>query len=519
MSRARIYFRNLTANWVGYGANLVIMFFMSPFVIHRLGDVDYGVWSLMMTLTGYLGLVEIGTRGGLGRFINYYLGKKDIPKVNGVINTAMAIFVTLGGVLLAVSAVLAALLHLIFPKIPAELLPATRIILFLIAGNLWISFLSAAFRQLLEAHERFDLRNVVDLSVVLVRTGLTVAVLLLGRGLVALAVIQVATSVLGMSAAYILARRVFPRLELRPALISRERFKELFGFSIWAFIGGLSYRLLYSGDNIVIGILLGPKWVTYYSVGGLLLYRSRELISQASSIFAPQIMQDCATGDYKSLRILFRRGSNLTMGICILVFVGMLVFGKEFIILWMGPEFAISYRILAILTVSSFMAVAFQISGPIYFGLNRVKLSSILVLTQGLANLGLTIILVSGLKWGIEGVAWGTFYPRIIWGLAGGLIAMRWIQFEPWRFFRTVVARWVLLGTVFGLLCMVLNRAPLGEGWPYFFWKIVIAAIVYIPLSWLVIPNREERQRLGSALKQKLKRKHTEVGVSENAIN
>ena len=114
----------------------------------------------------------------------------------------------------------------------------------------------------------------MDLSVVLVRTGLTVAVLLLGRGLVALAVIQVATSVLGMSAAYILARRVFPRLELRPALISRERFKELFGFSIWAFIGGLSYRLLYSADNIVIGILLGPKWVTYYSVGGLLLYRS-----------------------------------------------------------------------------------------------------------------------------------------------------------------------------------------------------------------------------------------------------
>ena len=45
MSRARIYARNLFANWVGYGASLLVMFFMSPFVVHTLGDVDYGVWS------------------------------------------------------------------------------------------------------------------------------------------------------------------------------------------------------------------------------------------------------------------------------------------------------------------------------------------------------------------------------------------------------------------------------------------------------------------------------------------
>lgn len=90
MSRARIYLRNITANWIGYGINLAVMFFMSPFVVRTLGDERYGVWSLLISLTGYLGLVELGTRAGLGRYINYYLGKEDIPKLNGVINTAMA---------------------------------------------------------------------------------------------------------------------------------------------------------------------------------------------------------------------------------------------------------------------------------------------------------------------------------------------------------------------------------------------------------------------------------------------
>jgi hypothetical protein len=60
MSRARVYLRNITANWVGYGLNLVVMFFMSPFVVHTLGDERYGVWALQVTLTAHMGLQQGG---------------------------------------------------------------------------------------------------------------------------------------------------------------------------------------------------------------------------------------------------------------------------------------------------------------------------------------------------------------------------------------------------------------------------------------------------------------------------
>ena len=41
MSKARVYARNLTANWIGYVANIVVMFFLTPFVIHELGRTGY----------------------------------------------------------------------------------------------------------------------------------------------------------------------------------------------------------------------------------------------------------------------------------------------------------------------------------------------------------------------------------------------------------------------------------------------------------------------------------------------
>ena len=493
MSRAKVYLRNLTANWIGYGLNLVIMFAMSPFVIHRLGDVDYGVWSIMMTMTGYLGLVEIGTRGGLGRFINFYLGKKDYEKMNGTINTAMVMFIVVGVILLLVSTILVIFLPQIFSKIPETLLPDAQIILCLISFNVWMSFYNAAFRQVLTAHERFELVNLSDIIVLLLRTGATVVALLSGHRLVTLAVIQTATSLLGLLVVLLLAHKICPFLEIKLRLASKERFKELFGFSIWAFIGDLSYRLLYSADTIVIGILLGPKWVTYYSVGGLLLYRSREFINQASSIFAPKMMQDCATGNLASLRSTYQRGSNLVMGVCILLFVGMLSFGKEFIILWMGHQFEISYRILAILTTSSFMAVSVQVGGPIFAGMHRVKLSALLTLTQGLINLGLTIFFVSDLQWGIEGVAWGTFFPRIIWGVIAGAIVMSWIRLDVKKFLGKTVIRWVLLGILFAAGCIFINQAIEVSGWLYWGAKVGLATFLYIPLTWFFLLDGDSR--------------------------
>jgi len=500
MSRARIYARNLAANWIGYGANLLILFFMSPFVVHTLGDVRYGVWSLMMTMTGYLGLVEIGTRGGLGRFINYYLGKDDIPKLNGVLNTAMAMFLAAGVLLVVVAGGLAAALPALFPKIPAELVPTGRAVLMLVAVNVWMSFLSAGFRQILTAHERFELTNAVDLGVIVLRAGSTIAVLLSGHGLVLLAVTHTAASVLGTGAAYLLARRVFPRLELRPALVSRARFKELFGFSIWAFIGRCGGRLLHSADTLVIAIILGPKWVTYYAIGGMLLHKGRDVIGQALSIFVPEMIKDCAREDWSGLRIQFRRGATTGMAIGILLLVGMVMFGRSFIVLWMGPQFEISATVLTILAVSSLPATIFQVTTAIYSGLHRVRFSAMMVLSQGLANLGLTLLLVLGLGMDITGVAWGTFFPRILWALIGGYFTTKWIGLPLWRFLRSAGLRYLLLALAFACICWAIGRIPLEAGWGAFFVRVALAVVVYLPMAWVLLPLGPDRARLKAVL-------------------
>jgi len=55
--------RNVAANWGGFAFSILVTFFLSPFVVRHLGNGSYGVWTLIGSLTGYLGLLDMGVRG------------------------------------------------------------------------------------------------------------------------------------------------------------------------------------------------------------------------------------------------------------------------------------------------------------------------------------------------------------------------------------------------------------------------------------------------------------------------
>jgi len=89
IATARVFARNLLANWVGLLADAVVAFFLTPYIISSLGLVVYGIWSLINTLIGYFGLIDMGILGSVGRYINYYLARNDDRRVGKVVSTSL----------------------------------------------------------------------------------------------------------------------------------------------------------------------------------------------------------------------------------------------------------------------------------------------------------------------------------------------------------------------------------------------------------------------------------------------
>ena len=96
-TKAKI-FRNIFSNWTGFAVSLLVTFFISPFVVHSLGNTNYGIWVLVGSLTGYMGLLDLGLKPAIVKYTSQYRTLKNDEKINGVINSCLAVYTVIGGI-------------------------------------------------------------------------------------------------------------------------------------------------------------------------------------------------------------------------------------------------------------------------------------------------------------------------------------------------------------------------------------------------------------------------------------
>src|SRR5690348_355222 len=150
--------RNVLSNWSGYIFSVVVSFFLAPYVVNHLGTTAYGVWSLVISLTGYLGLLDLGVRGAVTRYVARFHAQADHQRSSQVASAAMAIFGGSGLATMSVSLLLA-ISVVGRMNIPAEYLPAARSVLVLTGISIAVSLINGVYGGMLIALQRFDLSN------------------------------------------------------------------------------------------------------------------------------------------------------------------------------------------------------------------------------------------------------------------------------------------------------------------------------------------------------------------------
>jgi O-antigen/teichoic acid export membrane protein len=503
MTSARKNVRNLSLNWLGYVANLVVMFLLSPFVVHTLGEVAYGIWSLLTVLTGYMGACDIGIRASTGRYVVLYLGREDHKNVEQTIQTSLGLFSILGAVLILAGLVLGVSFPYFFPSTPPEY---HRIIIFLLttlAANLWLLIVGQVFSTILVAHDRFDLARGVDLGVLAVRAAGTIMALKWGYGIVGLTVVSLLCSSLTFFAIFTLARRVYPILKAWPPRIFRPRLKELLGYGIWAALNANAGRIMNQTDMIIVGALVSVSGVTVYSVGAMLIYYSDTILSRISATFFPPLQRAVARNDKAAARWYYARQLNLALIVGIPMFVGYAIFGDTFIGLWMGhptefPEASVTSAamVMAVLSFSKLIYLPAFGGEPLMAAADRIRLVSLASLVQAVVNLGLSVFFVLVLKWGIVGVAAGTLVSQ-------GLVriwVIPWQAFRevgwPLRVFLEIVARSIAACGCFVLWSLLVRNCVHGESWTNFALQVALALVGYAPIAFLILVTASDRKRI-----------------------
>ena len=409
--RVRHIARNVLFNWLGTIANMAVGFFLSPFILHRLGDVAFGVFVLANSVVAYLGLLDLGMQSSVLRFVSKGHTKGDHEGASEAISAALWVRLQVSALALLLSAGIAVVFPHIF-KVPADLANDARKAILLIGVVTAISMSVGVVGGVISALNRYDLQNYVNLTQTAIRVVGVVFVLRTGHGIVGIAVSELVATVVGNVLLVWIARRLYPELRIQLKKPKRETLKQIWSYSFYAFLTTIAVQLVYQTDNLVVGAFVSASAVTFFAIANNLCRYATQIVSSMGGTFVPAASTYEAAGDSASLLMLYKNGTRATLMISLPILITFIVRGPTFIGLWMGPEYAHSSGIvLIILSIALFFSYANRTAGAIAFGVEKHKTTALWSIGEGVANLALSILLVHW--YGIYGVAIGTMVPSL----------------------------------------------------------------------------------------------------------
>jgi O-antigen/teichoic acid export membrane protein len=410
----KVITRNIFSNWTAYIINAVVVFFLSPFVVHTLGNTGYGLWVLIGSLTGYLGILDFGIRPAIVRFVSRFHAVSDTKQINAVVNTTLVLFTIIGAAVAILSFGLAYLSDHVF-TIPPELKSDVSIAIVLVGFALALSFPFGVFNATLNAMQRFDLNNIIQVTVAILRAILIVVSLRNGGGIVSLAVIALVTGLIELIAKYVLCRRIVPSLKLGLEYSNVKTLKMIAGFSLYTFLISVALRLSFQSDSLIIGAIISTEAIAFFAIASTMVDYLSNLVTNVSVTLTPVASALQATNESDKLQKLLIVGTRYSLLLILPIATSFIIFGHQFMKLWMGPEFAErSSTVLIILSISYVGYLAMFVANSVIYAFGAVRKLAIVVTGVAISKIILSFLLAK--PFGITGVAIGTSLPLALYG-------------------------------------------------------------------------------------------------------
>ncbi|MCD6378932.1 oligosaccharide flippase family protein [bacterium] len=471
-------------------SNIIVSFFMLPFVVGAIGDRWYGLWVLAAAFVGYYGLLDLGLSTANQRFISRAIGKGEKKEIDIVFNTSLGLLL-IGAMLVLLGSLIVVIITPHFVE-NANDIHIFRILTVIIGISMAISFPVRAFDGFLYSHIRYDIVNIIELIKLVVRTILIVYFLSQGKGIITLALISAFVETLQCATKVCYVLKKHPELKIGLSYFKPDHIRTLLGYSIYSFIATIGNRLQFHLDAFVITAFVGLSLVTHYNIGTRIAGYYILIITSMIALVMPVFSKLEGQNDYSNIRKHYLFLTKLNTILSVFIAGSLLIYGKAFIIRWMGPGYTDSFRVLTILLIGLLFNTIQISSKSILFSISKHKMYAITVIIEGLANLLLSIILVR--KFGILGVAMGTAIPALITNLfVIPAYTNRVINIKLSKYAKIVLGI-VTLGGVIHLGNWFLVRDFILNSYGRLFMLGTATSMVFLALNIFIILSKKERK-------------------------
>jgi O-antigen/teichoic acid export membrane protein len=424
MSRTRRLISGVVTHYAGQVAITLVGLWITPCILYRIGQHDYGLWLVGLQLLTYLMLCDLGIVAVAPRSVAAATGKAEGSVVHLLGQTARVVLWQMP----LVASVAAAL----WWTLPAEW-QDLRQPMGLVLLTYVLLFPLRLFQAVIEGLQDLAFLAAARTTAWFVSTAVSVGLILAGSGLASLAWSWVASqAVLHLVCGWRLWRRYRHLLPRRFGAPDWPLIRTQMGEGFWASLNQVAVVLLNATDVYLIGLLLGPAAVVPYACTAKLILVLGNHAQSVLHLSLPALAEVRASQSSDKVLAVCTSLTQSVLLMCGAVCALVLAVNQGFVTWWIGADQfggrALTWLLLGLLVLRQWnLTMVFSIFS---FGYNRrIPITTIL---DGLVTFGAMALLIRQV--GLVGAPLGSLLgvclvsvPANLWALAKA------VEMSPWR--------------------------------------------------------------------------------------
>lgn len=479
-------------SYVSMALGFVIALVYTPVVLRLLGQEEFGLYTLIVSIVGYLSLLSFGLSAAYVRFYARFKAADDesgVARLNGLF--LLILLVVGAAALVGGGALIVGAGTVLGDEISQSELQTARVLFAIMTVSVAVSVPLTIFELFVIANERFVLQKVLLLARTVISPLVVLPMLLLGYGSVGMAA---GTAVVGLCMQLytwaFCVRSLKMQFAFRGTRVTLLR--EIVTFSAYIFGNIVADQVNWNVDKYIVGWFWGTSAVAVYGVASLLNTYYMSLSSAISGVFIPRVhrLVSSGVGD-RELTELFTRVGRLQFILLAGICIEFVVFGGRFVSLWAGEEYWQAYPIAVILMVPVTIPLIQNLGIEIQRAKNLHRFRSLVYLAIAGANVAVSVLLVGWI--GPLGAATGTALTLVV----GNGIVMNWyyqarVGLDMWYFWAQIgrlippALPSIILGVIYVLVQRSGGPLALATG-------AAMVAVTYCSSMWYFGMDESER--------------------------
>lgn len=513
MKNKRATLINIFAALITLGVQMFISFWLSPFVVGKLGEEAYGFINLANNFVSYASLVSVAINSMACRYISVEYNSGNKEKAKSYFCSVFIANCFLYGLILIISISFVYKLEYIV-NITAALVFQVKLTFLLSFVNMGTSLIGTVYTAAAFTTGKMHYNSIVQIVSNVIKSILIYTLFsFLPAKVYYLSLATLIAGIVTLWGNYKVTKKLFVDFDIDRNYFDFNKLKVLLKSGFWVLISNISNLLLNGLDLLFSNWFISSAIMGRLSLAKQIPLALSNALGVFSNIFSSALTKVFASdGNNKLVDEANSQLKILTMFFTV-PYAGIIVFGYNFLKLWLsdssytGTQLVEIYILMIVVLLDIIISTYMYSIHSIFIAIDKVRIYSVVLLVSSIISIATTLIFLKCTGLGVYAIA-GT--STVILGFTHGVIvpacAAKLLHRPIWTFWKTEFRSWVSLAIVCVVFSVVKNLMDFPN-WISFFVNILIAGLIGYILEFIVIFSKQEKNEIISIIELKLIRK------------